>query len=232
MQDWDRFFQPHYEDDQLLVVRKVAGVLTMGQSVREPSVLAAVREYLAAGRQEIADPFVAIVGRLDHPVAGLLLVAKSPEIADHLWKQVKTKSIRKRYRAIVEGHASPSRATLTNWLAKDRRRRSVSIVEERAAEAQQAILRYRVLNEFAEYSELEVELQTGRKHQIRAQLAHHGIPIVGDRKYGAKTQLEPGIALACTEISLSHPAHHRAECWSIKPPVTWNRFRAGKRELQ
>jgi 23S rRNA pseudouridine1911/1915/1917 synthase len=215
-----QYFDVCYEDRQLLVVIKRAAVATMGVPVGKPSLLAAVRQYLAGDGPD-ADCFAAVTGRLDFPVAGLVVVAKDPAVADALRRQQEAGSIRKVYHALVSGQVDPPSGQLTGWLLKSKRHRRVSLVPEGTAGAQFAQLNYRLLDGGAGASKLSIELVTGRKHQARAQLSHFGHPILGDRKYDATEPFPEGIALICKRIGLIHPlAGHQVE-WEVDYPESW-----------
>ena len=139
-----QYFDVCYEDQQLLVVNKRAAVATMGVTAAKPSLLAAAKQYLAGGRTD-AECFAAVAGRLDFPVAGLVVIAKDPAVAEHLRQQQQAGSIRKVYHALVSGHVDPPSGQPTSWLLKSKRHRRVSIVPEGTDGAQIAKLKYRLL---------------------------------------------------------------------------------------
>lgn len=213
------FFNIVWENEDLLVVDKLAGILTMGQTKDDPSVLSAVRCYLE-DECESAEPFVAIIGRLDVPVAGLLIIAKNARSANSLWEQQRQGQIFKEYLALVQGEVEHDSMRLTDWIVKHRRHRRVAISAEAIDGAQEAKMRYRVVARWLGETGLAIELLTGRKHQIRAQLSHHGLPIRGDRKYGGQPWQNPGIGLCCHRVSFLLPgdgatrlAFHRSTPW-------------------
>ena len=220
----EEFFEVVWETDDLLVVDKRPGVLTMGQSPNEPSVLAGVRSYLTELTQNV-DPFIAIIGRLDVPVSGLLLIAKHSACAQLMWTQQRQRDISKRYVALVEGSVEPDEQVLVDWIVKHRRHRRVTVVSEATEAAQAARLTFRVVARWPAATGLEIKLQTGRKHQIRAQLAHHGHPIRGDRKYGGKPWAIRGIALCCQRLTLVDPRnlHQRLV---FERPEPWEFWRS------
>lgn len=221
-----QYFDVCYEDEHLLVVNKRAAVATMGVAERKPSLMAAVKQYLGAGRTG-TDCFATAAGRLDFPVAGLVIIAKDPAVADHLRRQQEAGQIHKEYHALVSGHVDPPAGQLNNWLLKSKRHRRVSIVPDETDRAQIARLNYRLLGRGERTSKLSVELQTGRKHQIRAQLSHVGHPILGDRKYGSPEPFPEGIALVCKRIAMVHPASDDRIDWLVDYPESWVAALAG-----
>lgn len=221
----NEFFSIVHLDDDFLIINKQPAVLTMGQARTEPSVLAAVTSYLGPNELEQTS-FVAIIGRLDHPVGGLLVVARTSKSADHLWHQLETKRLKKRYEAIVHGSPPIERGELTNWIVKSKRRRRVDVVTEEIENAQKASLTYRVIESLSNFSKVSIELQTGRKHQIRVQLAFLGHPIVGDHKYGSREKFPKGVALSCCELQFQHPVTDEAMRFEIGEPETWCKWRA------
>jgi 23S rRNA pseudouridine1911/1915/1917 synthase len=169
---------------------------------------------------------VAIISRLDFPVSGIVIVAKDPVSANHLHSQFSERRTRKIYHALVSADISPAAAELTNWIVKSKRHRKVHVVDEASAEvqsqqAQEARLRYKTLAQFSSHTLLEVELLTGRKHQIRAQLAAHGFPVLGDYKYKSPEQFPTGIALLSKRLELTHPASDEAVDWEVGYPDYW-----------
>jgi len=214
------YFDVCYEDEQLLIVNKRAGVATMGVADAKPSLLAAVKQHLAAGRVE-TDCFATAVGRLDFPVAGLVVIAKAPGVADHLRRQQEDGSIHKEYHALVSGRVDPPSGQRTDWLLKSKRHRHVTVASGDAVGAQIAEMKYRTLGRGVRASKLSIELLTGRKHQIRAQLSHFGHPILGDRKYGSADSFPEGIALVCKRIGFVHPTSGQPVEWGVDYPESW-----------
>ena len=130
----------------------------------------------------------------------------------------------KTYWAIVEGEIKPATATLEHWLRKDERHRKMHTTSANTPGAVQAILAYRLVEISSGYSLLEIRPQTGRKHQIRVQLAKHGYPIVGDRKYGSGMTFAPGIALHAKRLVVDHPVQHVPLELEAELPRSWQRF--------
>lgn len=207
-----------YEDSALLVVNKPARVATMGFGDGRPELMTVLRRYLSTGTET---PFVGILGRLDVPVSGLLVVAKSSLVARQLMQQRASQKLKKKYHALVHGHPVPGQGELTDWIVKSRRRRRVDIVPGEQPDAQLAHLSYEVLRSGSDRCLLDVTLHTGRKHQIRAQLGHFGYPILGDRKYGSRQAFPDGITLLCQEVRLEHPESGAACVWNIDYPESW-----------
>lgn len=194
-----------YEDNHLLVVNKPAGIATMGVRDDRPTMLSVAKEYIRTKYNKPGNVYLGVVSRLDAPVTGVLLIARTSKAARRLTESFRSRSVEKCYLALVEGHPSESQATLEHYLRKDERHRKMHTTSASAPDAQRAVLRYEVLSEQAETSLVRVELDTGRKHQIRVQLAKIGHAIVGDRKYGSTRAFPQGIALHSRRIALEHP---------------------------
>jgi 23S rRNA pseudouridine1911/1915/1917 synthase len=165
-----------------------------------------------------------VVSRLDVPTTGVVLLARTSKAARRLTAQFREKVVEKTYWAIVEGKLKPATGQYTDWVGKDERHRRMHIVSATVPGAQQAQLTYRRLATIEDSSFIEVELQTGRKHQIRLQLAHRGYPILGDRKYGARRHWPTGIALHARRLVVVHPV--RGEPLELVAPLpeAWRRF--------
>ena len=211
-----------YEDNHVLVVNKPAGLVTMGVTDDRPSALAAAKEYVKHRYHKPGNVYLGIVSRLDGPVSGVLLLARTSKAAARLNEQFRNRDVEKIYWGIAEGRVDPPAAEWTDWLTADDRHRRMHIVPAGATGAQEARLSYRRLEFVPGGTWVEIELTTGRKHQIRLQFAHHGHPIVGDRKYGGRTPLAQGIALHSRRLRFSHPVT-RLTIEAVAPvPPTWN----------
>lgn len=211
-----------YEDDQLLAVNKAAHLPTMFPDPDHPNLLDLAKCYLADAKTHSKDVYLGAVNRLDAPTTGVVLLGKSPDAVRNLSEQVRERSMRKRYWCVVPGPIVESAGRLVDWVKRDSRHRKVSICQPHEPGSQHAELTYQVQAECEELALLEVELITGRKHQIRVQFAHRGHPIVGDRKYGSKRLFESGIALHSRKIAFDHPVgRERIEVVADTPDV-WN----------
>jgi 23S rRNA pseudouridine1911/1915/1917 synthase len=220
-----------YEDNHLLAVNKPAMLPTMGVAEDRPSLLAVAKEYL---RQKYAKPgnvFLGIVSRLDAPVTGVVLLARTSKAAGRLAKQFRDREVQKFYWAIVDGKVEPASGKLTDYLRKDERHRRVHTTSARTPGAQLAELDYRTLGyapgeprlrQRTDVLILEVQPHTGRKHQIRVQLAQAGFPIVGDRKYGSKRQFPAGIALHSRRLVIAHPVSKMQLAIEAPLPDSWS----------
>ncbi len=208
-----------YEDNHLLVVDKPAGLATVGVSPTENSLAKMAKEYIKQKYRKPGNVFVGVVSRLDSMVSGVIVLARTSKAAARLSEQFRTREIVKRYWAIVEGRVGPDEGTLIDHLIKDDTARRMRVT---ASGGQRSELRYRVLSRFQNQTLLEIELLTGRKHQIRTQLSSRGWLIVGDRKYGSRQPFSSGIGLHSVALRFSHPTLKTAIAFRCRPPDCWN----------
>ena len=201
----DPFPQVLYEDNHLLALAKPAMLPTMGVAASRPSLLALAKDYVRRKYDKPGNVYLGIVSRLDAPVSGIVLLARTSKAAARLCQQFRDRQVRKTYWAVVENRVRPPDSRLVNHVIKDERHRRMRIAAPAATGALEACLTYRTLRQVHGDTLLEVVLETGRKHQIRLQLAHFGHPILGDRKYGSHRTFPVGIALHCRCLVFQHP---------------------------
>lgn len=210
-----------YEDNHLLVVNKPAMLPTMGVAESEPSLLKIAKEYIRDKYQKPGNVYLGIVSRLDTPVTGVTILARTSKAAARLSESFRERRVQKLYWAVVAGELPEPSGTLEHYLRKDERHRKVHVTNAAAPDAQLARLRFRALNSSGGYTLLEIELETGRKHQIRVQLAKHGFPIMGDRKYGSDRSFPQGIALHARQLVVSHPVQEETMTFVAPVPKSW-----------
>lgn len=218
-----------YEDNHLLIVNKPAELPTMGVAADRPSLLSISKQYIADKYQKPGNVYLGIVSRLDAPVTGLVVIARTSKAANRLTAAFRERKVCKRYWAIVEGTPDPPAAELEHYLRKDERHRRVHTTHANAPDAQLARLRYEVLATVGQHSLLEIELETGRKHQIRVQLSKLRHPILGDRKYGSREQFPSGIALHSRRLVVPHPVRDEELSFFGSLPASWKKHRTADR---
>ena len=186
-----------YEDKELLVVYKPAGLATQSARVTSPDLVSSVTRHLKGAP-------VYVVHRLDQPVEGLLVLAKTKQAAAVLSKQLQAGTLNKQYYALVYRGAEelPKEEILADYLWKNPQTQKAEIVAQASGKGKQAKLHYRVMTGKDDRALLDVRIETGRFHQIRAQLAHAGFPILGDQKYGTQTSMERSEELGIKNVSL------------------------------
>jgi len=216
-----------YEDNHLLVVNKPAGLPTAGVPAGRDSLLEVARRYLIEKYNKPGNAFVGIVSRLDAPVSGIVLMARTSKAARRLTEQFRQRRVRKIYWAQVAGHVKPQEGAWTDWLVHDERHRRMRIAQPEADGAREARLRYRRLGAAGDTSRLEITLETGRKHQIRLQAATHGYPILGDRKYGSRIVFPEGIALHSRLLEFEHPVKKTTMELVVPVPKSWRAIDQG-----
>lgn len=193
-----------YEDNHLIAVHKPHRIPTQGDSSKDPNLLDIVKEYLKQKYQKPGNVFVGLVHRLDRPVAGVVVFAKTSKAASRLSESIRLRRVVKTYHALVQGSLI-GQGELKHYI-KSEESGPVEIQDREFSGAKVAELFYRSLSPKKDRTLVEIELRTGRKHQIRAQLAKIGHPILGDTKYGATTPFEKGaIALLAKRFSIKHP---------------------------
>lgn len=212
-----------YEDNHLLVVNKPPGLVTQGAAEGERSLVNEARAYLKAKYQKPGNVYVGVVSRLDAPVSGVVVLARTSKAADRLTKQFRERETSKHYWALVSGSPAPQ-GELRDWLIKDERQQKVVVTVAETPGAKEAMLRYRVRETIRGGAWLEIELITGRKHQIRVQLTARGWPVFGDAKYGSRVPFEQGIALHARTLELEHPVQKTQLSLTAPTPASWKDY--------
>lgn len=209
-----------YEDNHLLAIRKPAGLLVQGDVTGDETLLDLARAYLKRRYAKPGNVYVGLVHRLDRPVSGVILLARTSKAASRLSAQFRAGTPEKRYLAVVEGRLPTAAGELVAHLAAHGDDQGVT----RAAPApfdgsREARLRYRVVGEAADRSLVDVDLLTGRRHQIRAQFALAGHPVWGDQKYGSRQTLAGRIALHAERLEVTHPTSGQPLVLVADPPT-------------
>lgn len=207
-----------YEDNHLLVVNKHSGDLVQPDPSGESALEDQIKAFLKVRDAKPGAVFLGVVHRIDRPVSGAVLFAKSSKALTRLNEMLREGRIRKIYWALTEQTPSPEEGALRHFIVRDARNNRSRAYDMPKPEGKEARLRYRTLGRGTHYTLVEVELQTGRHHQIRAQLAKIGCPIRGDLKYGARrSNPDGGISLHSRSVAFEHPV--RRELLVVTAPV-------------
>ncbi len=207
-----------YEDNHLLVVNKHSGDLVQPDPSGESALEDQIKAYIKVRDRKPGAVFLGVVHRIDRPVSGAVLFAKTSKALTRLNEMIRNGEIRKTYWAITEATPNPEEGELVHYILRDGRTNRSRAYDAPKPDAKRALLRYRTRGASTNYTLVEVELLTGRHHQIRAQLSKIGCPIRGDLKYGAKRSIEGGgISLHSREVALDHPVRH--EPITVTAPV-------------
>lgn len=205
-----------YEDLHILVCRKPAGLAIQNASFGRKDLESMLKTYLFE-KDGKANPYLGIIHRLDQPVQGLVVFAKNPKSAAVLSAQVQDGRMKKYYRAVTCGIPKKKEERLVNYLKKNSRTNLSECVSEKVQGAKKAELYYHVLEEKDNYALLEIELFTGRHHQIRVQMAKNQTPLYGDQKYNKNAQKGEQIALCASRLEFYHPATGKKMQYDCKP---------------
>jgi len=212
-----------YLDETLLAVSKPANLPTMGV-VNRPSLLTIARRCVERDDGPSAQPYLHVINRLDAPVTGVVLFARTPEVARRLTEQMHTGAVAKQYWALLDEPPEPHEAECVDWLRSDKRHRKVHVTHSAHPSAKEARLGYSMVAALPRATLVEIVLVTGRKHQIRVQMAHRDRPIVGDRKYGSGTLFDRGIALHARRLELTHPDRLHPLQLTAPVPTCWREW--------
>ncbi|AQW90753.1 TPA: RNA pseudouridine synthase [Elizabethkingia anophelis] len=200
-----------YEDNHLLVINKQVGQLVQGDKTGDKSLLDEIKDFIKIRDHKPGNVFLGLVHRIDRPTSGLVIYAKTSKALSRLTQMVKNREIEKTYWAIVPKEMIPLEQKLVHYLRKNEKNNKATVFEKVTEGAKEARLRYKVIRTLDNYYLLEIDLETGRHHQIRAQLAKIGIPIKGDLKYGApRSNPDGGIHLHARKLSFIHPVTKEA----------------------
>lgn len=222
-----------YEDNHCLAITKPAGVVSAHYQGKEQTLDRQVKQYLKHKHQKPGNVFLGIVHRLDKPVSGVMLFARTSKAAARLSEQFREGTIDKVYWAIVEGSVQKEAGTLEDWLRKNTEAKRVEVLEPHTPGARQSLLHFQRRGLHGELTWLEVRPQTGRTHQLRVQLAHHGHPIYGDARYGSVRTFGNAIALHARALTFLHPVRYEPITVSAELPAQWHtRFKAVLQEAK
>ena len=212
-----------FEDNHLLVVNKPAGLPTQGVVEGTASVVTLAKAYLKQKYKKPGNVYLGVVSRLDASTSGVLVLARTSKAAARLAAQFRERETEKIYWALVEQPPQPPAGELSHWILKNDHKLRMEVVPPRTRGAQHAKLAYQTLRAENQRALVEVRLHTGRKHQIRLQLATIGCPILGDHKYGTRAEFPGGgIALHAARLAIDHPTTKERLEFQAPPSKAWN----------
>lgn len=212
-----------YEDKDQIVIHKPAGVATQTARLGEKDLVSEVKNHIAK-ESGSSNPYVAVINRLDQPVEGIVLFAKNAKAAATLTSQLQDGTMQKFYYAVVFGQMDMPEGTLIDYMEKDARSNLSRVVSEASKSAKKAILSYEVKGKLEKMQLLQIQLLTGRHHQIRVQFSHRKHPLIGDTKYGSPESISlsrevqarvPSLCAFC--LKWKHPVTKKEVCVEIQP---------------
>jgi len=195
-----------FEDNHIIIINKRSGDITQGDKTGDKPLSDVVKEYVKEKYNKTGNVYLGVVHRLDRPTSGAIIFARTSKALERLNKMLRDKQINKTYWAVVKNHPKKEKDTLLNFLKKNPKNNKSSVFSKEITDSKKAVLHYQVIKKLDNYTLLEVDLETGRHHQIRAQLAAIGFPIKGDLKYGFNRSNKDGsIHLHARKIEFIHP---------------------------
>ena len=201
--------QPVYEDNHLIIVYKESGEIVQGDKTGDTPLSDVVKAYIKEKYQKPGAVFLGVVHRLDRPVSGLVVFARTSKALSRLNRMFAEGQVHKTYWAITRNRPPEAEGTLTHWLVRNEQQNKSYAYDHEVPRSKKAVLKYRVIGQSDNYTLLEVQLMTGRHHQIRCQLSAMGCPIRGDLKYGARRSNPDGsISLLSHQVTFEHPVSH------------------------
>jgi 23S rRNA pseudouridine1911/1915/1917 synthase len=216
-----------YEDNHLIAVQKRSSDLSQGDKTGDESLDTELKKYIAAKYNKPGDVFLGVVHRLDRPVSGVILYARTSKSLQRFNEMFRENQVKKTYLAIVRERPPEDNQTISHYLKKNEAQNKTYVYDREVKGSKQASLTYKIVSRSEKYYLLEVELHSGRHHQIRAQLSAIGCPIKGDLKYGfARSNEDGGISLMARRLEFIHPV--KKEKIVIESPFPegdiWNHF--------
>ncbi|GAB6990207.1 RluA family pseudouridine synthase [Paenibacillus pini] len=214
-----------FEDNHLLGIVKPVNVPTQEDASGDPDLVNLLKQDIKERYNKPGNVYVGLIHRLDRPVGGAMIFAKTSKAASRLSETVRSRHFRKFYAAVVHGKLPSSKGTMTNMLLKDPKTNTVTVVRPGTPGAKEAVLDYEVLGTSDHLSLVKVELHTGRSHQIRVQMSHAGCPLYGDQKYGnGLNKVGQQIALWSVLVGFPHPVSKEEVTLTSMPPSQhpWN----------
>ena len=217
-----------FEDNHLLIVNKKSGDIVQGDKTGDKPLSEVVKEYIKEKYNKPGEVFLGVVHRLDRPTSGIIIFARTSKALERLNKMLRDRVISKTYWAIIKNNPKKVKDTLIHFLKKNPKNNKSTVFTKKTEGSKKAILHFTIKKKLDNYSLLEIDLETGRHHQIRAQLSFIGSPIKGDLKYGASRSNKDGsIHLHARTINFTHPVSKKAITIIAPVPneVIWNACR-------
>tara|TARA_X000000950_G_scaffold40200_3_gene43670 strand:- start:4663 stop:5337 length:675 start_codon:yes stop_codon:yes gene_type:complete len=209
-----------YEDNHLIAVNKIAGDLVQGDQTGDEPLSEKVKAYLKKKYNKPGAVFLGVIHRLDRPTSGVVLFAKTSKALSRMNQQFKERETKKIYWTIVDKSFSQNSGSLTHWLKRNTKMNKSFSHEHEVSDSKKGVLRYKRIKTLDRYCVLEIELETGRHHQIRSQLSFVGYPIKGDLKYGARrSNPDASIDLHARSLTVNHPTTKKTITIVAPPPV-------------
>lgn len=216
-----------YEDNHIIIVNKKSGEIVQGDKTGDKPLSDIVKEYIKEAYAKPGNVFLGVVHRLDRPVSGLVVFARTSKALSRLNDMFRTGDVHKTYWALTKNRPLQSEGTIESWLVRNEKQNKCYSYDHEKPGAKKAILKYKVIGASDNYTLIEVKLLTGRHHQIRCQLASIGCPIKGDLKYGAKRSNPDGsISLLARRVEFTHPVSKQPICVEAPLPDApeWQAF--------
>ena len=208
MQSSKHNLQVLFEDNHLIIINKRASDIIQGDKTGDKPLSDVVKEYIKDKYNKPNNVYLGVVHRLDRPTSGVVIFAKTSKALERLNKMLREKEIKKTYWAVVKNKPKLPEETLVNWLKKNPKNNKSTVFNRENSAYKKAILHYKIIKKLDTYFLLEIDLETGRHHQIRCQLAYIGSPIKGDLKYGFnRSNKDASIHLHARKIKFTHPVN-------------------------
>lgn len=217
-----------YEDNHLIAVMKPAGMLVHGDDTGDRTLADKVKAYIKKKYDKPGDVFLGVIHRLDRPVSGVVVFARTSKALTRMNKLIKDREVDKEYLTLVSERPSPLQAEITHYIEKDKQKNFSHVYDRPKGNAKKATLAYNMISEISGYVMLQIQLYTGRPHQIRVQMKRIGCHIIGDIKYGYElANIDQSICLHCSRMSFVHPVKKEKINIKCKPPRNdfWDLFR-------
>lgn len=219
-----------YDDNQVVVAIKPPNIPTQADESGDEDMLSLIKAFVKEKYNKQGQAFIGLVQRLDRPTGGVMMFARNSKAAARLTAQIQNGDVQKTYFAVVKGTPKKPKARLENYLKKDEKNNKVAICAMTETGAKKAVLDYEVISSKNGLSLLKINLETGRTHQIRVQMAGIGCPLFGDAKYGAPENSNAStknLALWAAELEFRHPTEDKVLVFKVNPPekAPWNLFK-------
>ena len=210
-----------FEDNHLIIVNKRCGVLVQGDKTGDTPLIELVKKYIKHKYSKRGNVFLGLVNRVDRPVSGIVIFAKTSKALSRMNDKLKNRQIRKFYWLFISNKFKSNKGSLEGWFKKNKKINKSFFYKEEINNSKYGSLNYRMIKKLKNYFKIEVDLITGRHHQIRCSFSEIGFPIVGDIKYGSKrTNKEGGIYLHAREVHFLHPVSNKEIIIKANPPIS------------